>query len=187
MVRLMCWGRLLRRGHWLLKPIASTRKRSAVFLSTALLAALMFYLLPAYLQGSPGRYSYSTFRGVKLHSLNPDPILLPSALFSALLLLVGMKMQSIRAVVTLALMASFPTYGISMLMDNVGFGPAHLYKIASWWQAIAAACGGTIGWLLRFMFIGKKAEEGHCLNCNYDLVGLSASRCPECGWELDDC
>lgn len=35
--------------------------------------------------------------------------------------------------------------------------------------------------------MGEHVEESglHCLECDYNLTGLSEARCPECGWEID--
>ena len=33
--------------------------------------------------------------------------------------------------------------------------------------------------------VGRRFDDSKCLNCDYDLTGLSSDRCPECGRVLD--
>ena len=46
--------------------------------------------------------------------------------------------------------------------------------------ALDCAAGPLLNWVREFWV------PGHCLRCGYNLTGLSASRCPECGAALGD-
>ncbi len=36
-------------------------------------------------------------------------------------------------------------------------------------------------WVIRVLFRGLGGKAGYCPHCDYDVRGLAANRCPECG------
>lgn len=40
----------------------------------------------------------------------------------------------------------------------------------------------TLGWVVAAVKRLRRSRPGKCSDCNYDLSGLSVSRCPECGF-----
>lgn len=54
-----------------------------------------------------------------------------------------------------------------------------------WWPSIGQIIGGILGCIVAFAIRCPYREPGRCLNCDYLLVNLAESRCPECGRPFD--
>ncbi len=70
----------------------------------------------------------------------------------------------------------------SMARAAIGVSPMILYRLRvvyvpmwPWVVAMALAAAGM------WMWAGKFVRPGHCAGCGYDLSGLPAGKCPECG------
>ncbi len=59
------------------------------------------------------------------------------------------------------------------------WSPPYIFVRCPLWPFMLAACGiGAAGFVLR-----QRLTWGMCPRCGYDLRGVAAARCPECGRE----
>lgn len=75
-------------------------------------------------------------------------------------------------------------YGVTMNRTTIRerwIPGSERFVLSLWfmWSWHAATYAGLLFWAIRARL--KLPKPGHCLHCNYNLAGITASACPECG------